>query len=72
VIPARPCRGIATETVSGTLWKALLGSDSAALRAAPLYGDLLDAALAAPGAFLFGRLAQSLDGRIATDSGRSF
>lgn len=69
-------QGMATEPVSDALWEALLARDPAALRAAPLYGALLDAEAAATGAaggaFVLGRIAQSLDGRIATGSGRSF
>ena len=54
------------------LWDGLLARHPSALRAAPLYGALLEAADRACGAFVLGRIAQSLDGRIATDNGRSF
>ncbi len=63
--------GMATEPVSDALWEALLARDPAARRGVPLYGALLDAAAATPGSFVLGRIAQSLDGRIATDAGRS-
>jgi diaminohydroxyphosphoribosylaminopyrimidine deaminase/5-amino-6-(5-phosphoribosylamino)uracil reductase len=69
-------RGMASESVSDGLWEALLTGDAAARHAAPLYGVLLEAAEAATnapgGSFVLARLAQSLDGRIATDSGDSF
>jgi len=65
-------QSMAPEPVGGALWAALLAGDTAARHAAPLYGALLDAAEAAPGAFVLGRIAQSLDGRIATASGHSF
>ncbi len=65
-------RGIASEPISDRVWNALLAGDLAARRTAALYGALLDAAQAAPGPFVLGRLSQSLDGRIATDSGHSF
>lgn len=62
----------ASEPADAAQWAALLAGDPAARRAASLYGVLLDAAEAAPGAFVLGRIAQSLDGRIATASGHSF
>jgi diaminohydroxyphosphoribosylaminopyrimidine deaminase / 5-amino-6-(5-phosphoribosylamino)uracil reductase len=65
-------RGGSPELISDGLWEAVLARDPAARRAVPLYGALLDAADAARGAFVFGRLAQSLDGQIATSSGHSF
>ena len=65
-------QSVAPERVDDGLWEALLARDCAARRAAPLYGALLDAADAAPGAFVIGRLSQSLDGRIATAGGHSF
>ena len=76
VILRADMQGMASEPVGDGLWEALLGGDPAARRAAPLYGALLDAADAATrapaGSFVLGRLAQSLDGCIATASGHSF
>ncbi len=43
-----------------------------AWRTEPLYRALLDAPVAADGCVAVGRIAQSLDGRIATSSGASF
>jgi len=53
-------------------WARLLarGVDAAGL--SPLYARLLAPATAPDGCFVLGRLAQSLDGRIATRSGASF
>jgi riboflavin-specific deaminase-like protein len=63
---------MAPEPVSDGLWQALLAGDAPARRAVPVYGALLEAAAAAPGAFVLGRITQSLDGGIATASGHSF
>jgi len=52
-------------------WRRLLQRASADAALSPLYGPLLDPALAGDGCFVLGRLAQSLDGRIATTSGAS-
>ncbi len=49
------------------LWRNLLARRPAAIAASPLYGPL-----AAAAHFTLGRIAQSLDGRIATASGHSF
>lgn len=69
-------QGMASEPVGDGLWEALLTGDRTARRSAPLYGALLDAAEAATkasgGSFVLARLAQSLDGCIATASGHSF
>jgi riboflavin-specific deaminase-like protein len=59
-------------TISDTTWRRVLARDPGALSEAPLYGALLAAAGRARGAFVLGRLAQSLDGRIATEAGSSF
>jgi diaminohydroxyphosphoribosylaminopyrimidine deaminase / 5-amino-6-(5-phosphoribosylamino)uracil reductase len=58
-------------TLAPETWRRLLlrTSDDAGL--SPLYGPLLGTATAADGCFVLGRLAQSLDGRIATMSGAS-
>ena len=44
----------------------------AAWRLLPLYGAMLAPPVAADGCTVLGRIAQSLDGRIATSSGKSF
>jgi diaminohydroxyphosphoribosylaminopyrimidine deaminase / 5-amino-6-(5-phosphoribosylamino)uracil reductase len=58
-------------TLAPETWRRLLlrAPNEAAL--SPLYGPLLPAATATDGCFVLGRLAQSLDGRIATMSGAS-
>jgi riboflavin-specific deaminase-like protein len=53
--------------VSDDLWQRLLARDPAAVAGSALYGPLLGS-----GRLVLGRLAQSLDGRIATESGMSF
>ena len=58
---------IAWQPPDAALWDGVLARDPAALQAAPLY-----AALLARDSIVLGRIAQSLDGRIATDSGQSF
>jgi riboflavin-specific deaminase-like protein len=63
---------LADSTISKAIWDGLLARDAAALRAAPLYGKLLTPPGSADGAFVIGRIAQTLDGRIATRNGRSF
>jgi len=76
VILRAAMQGTASDPVGDGLWDALLSGDPAARRATPIYGALLDAAEAATGApggsFVLARLAQSLDGCIATASGHSF
>jgi diaminohydroxyphosphoribosylaminopyrimidine deaminase / 5-amino-6-(5-phosphoribosylamino)uracil reductase len=52
-------------------WRRLLRRRPADQTACPLYGPLLAAATAADGCFVLGRIAQSLDGRIATARGES-
>lgn len=55
-----------------TAWRALLDRrPEAAGELAPLYAPLLAAPEAADGCFVLGRIAQSLDGRIATANGAS-
>ncbi len=51
-------------------WDAILRGDPAASAAAPLYAPMLSAQAAS--GFVLGRIAQTLDGRIATASGASF
>jgi riboflavin-specific deaminase-like protein len=53
--------------VSDDLWQRLLAREPAAVAGSSLYGPLLGG-----GKLVLGRLAQSLDGRIATETGRSF
>jgi diaminohydroxyphosphoribosylaminopyrimidine deaminase / 5-amino-6-(5-phosphoribosylamino)uracil reductase len=55
------------EDIDPAAWRALLRRDAGAMDASPLYGPLL----AAPGRCVLGRIAQSLDGRIATSTGAS-
>jgi len=53
------------------LWGRLLRRRPADVGLSALYGPLLSPATAADGCYVLGRLAQSLDGRIATVSGAS-
>jgi diaminohydroxyphosphoribosylaminopyrimidine deaminase/5-amino-6-(5-phosphoribosylamino)uracil reductase len=52
-------------------WHRLLRRSPADAGLSPLYGPLLVPPTAADGCYVLGRLAQSLDGRIATTSGAS-
>jgi diaminohydroxyphosphoribosylaminopyrimidine deaminase / 5-amino-6-(5-phosphoribosylamino)uracil reductase len=52
-------------------WRRLLRRAPADAGLSPLYGPLLGTPTAADGCFVLGRIAQSLDGRIATASGAS-
>jgi diaminohydroxyphosphoribosylaminopyrimidine deaminase / 5-amino-6-(5-phosphoribosylamino)uracil reductase len=52
-------------------WRRLLHRAPGAAALSPLYGPLLAAPSAPDGCFVLGRIAQSLDGRIATTSGAS-
>jgi diaminohydroxyphosphoribosylaminopyrimidine deaminase/5-amino-6-(5-phosphoribosylamino)uracil reductase len=52
-------------------WRRLLRRSAADAGLSPLYGPLLAPAIAADGCYVLGRIAQSLDGRIATTSGAS-
>jgi len=58
--------------LSEETWSRLLARRPEDVGLSPLYGPLLAAAGAPDGCFVLGRLAQSLDGRIATSSGASF
>ncbi|MCX7384922.1 MAG: RibD family protein, partial [Alphaproteobacteria bacterium] len=49
-----------------TVWQGVLAGDPSAVAALPLYAPLIG------GALVLGRIAQSLDGRIATLNGESF
>jgi diaminohydroxyphosphoribosylaminopyrimidine deaminase / 5-amino-6-(5-phosphoribosylamino)uracil reductase len=57
--------------VSPDVWKALLARAPADTACSALYDPLLAPATAPDGCFVLGRIAQSLDGRIATASGES-
>jgi len=57
--------------INDALWQRLLRRDPADAGACPLYGPLLAASPVGDGCFVLGRIAQSLDGRIATASGAS-
>ena len=52
-------------------WRRLLRRSPAEVALSPLYGPLLAASVAGDDGYVLGRLAQSLDGRIATTSGAS-
>jgi riboflavin-specific deaminase-like protein len=64
--------GLAVSTISKDLWEGLLAREPAALRESSIYGPLLALPASADGSFVIGRIAQTLDGRIATPNGRSF
>lgn len=53
------------------IWLKLLDRDPADRGLCDVYGPLIGPSLAADGCFVLGRIAQSLDGRIATISGAS-
>lgn len=59
-------------TLDDATWRRLLARQADSAAASPLYGPLLRPAIAADGCFVLGRIAQSLDGRIATQAGASF
>ena len=59
-------------TLDEATWSRLLARRPEDAGVSPLYGPLLAPATTADGCFVLGRLAQSLDGRIATSSGASF
>src|SRR6476660_2485897 len=52
-------------------WRRLLRRSPADAGLSPLYGPLLATPTARDGCYVLGRIAQSLDGRIATTSGAS-
>lgn len=60
------------ETLSDATWARLLERREDDARLSRLYGPLLATPSAPDGCFVLGRIAQSLDGRIATVSGASF
>lgn len=59
-------------TLSDEDWSRLLAGGPGAAGVSSLYGPLVGPPTAGDGCFVLGRLAQSLDGRIATRSGASF
>jgi diaminohydroxyphosphoribosylaminopyrimidine deaminase/5-amino-6-(5-phosphoribosylamino)uracil reductase len=62
----------ASDPVSEEVWRRLLARRAEDAALSPLYGPLLAPPRAADGCFVLGRIAQSLDGRIATANGASF
>lgn len=60
------------EPVHDDEWERVRRSDPAALLRAPLYAPLLKPRSGPDGCFVLGRIAQTLDGRIATANGASF
>ena len=60
------------ETLSDATWDRLLARREDDATLSRLYGPLLAPPSAPDGCFVLGRIAQSLDGRIATASGASF
>jgi diaminohydroxyphosphoribosylaminopyrimidine deaminase / 5-amino-6-(5-phosphoribosylamino)uracil reductase len=59
------------DSMDDTTWQRLLRRDPADAGTCPLYGPLLAPSPTGDGCFVLGRIAQSLDGRIATTSGAS-
>ena len=57
--------------MDGTVWRRLLERRPGDAGICPLYGPLIAESGAADGCFVLGRIAQSLDGRIATVNGAS-
>lgn len=68
---AMPGRTPGEEQPDPALWRRLRRRRPADAALSPLYGPLLAEPNAPDGCFVFGRLAQSLDGRIATACGAS-
>jgi riboflavin-specific deaminase-like protein len=62
----------AHDTLSDEQWQRLLARQPQDAGLSALYGPLLGPATAPDGCFVLGRIAQTLDGRIATASGTSF
>jgi diaminohydroxyphosphoribosylaminopyrimidine deaminase / 5-amino-6-(5-phosphoribosylamino)uracil reductase len=58
-------------TLAPDTWRRLLRRESADAGFSQLYGPLLDPPMMTGGCFVLGRIAQSLDGRIAMASGAS-
>jgi riboflavin-specific deaminase-like protein len=62
----------AEAAIDETLWQRLLDRSAKDAAAAPLFAPLLAPPTAPDGCFVIGRIAQSLDGKIATRAGDSF
>lgn len=72
-MPVRPTMAIpADRSLSDATWERLLARRGEDAFLSPLYGPLIARPTAPDGCFVLGRIAQSLDGRIATASGASF
>jgi len=72
VLVAERMAAPAEDTLSDATWARLLERRAEDAHLSRLYGPLLARPTAADGCFVVGRIAQSLDGRIATTSGASF
>lgn len=70
-VGALPCYCQRMTSLAPETWRRLLKRAPADAGLSSLYGPLLDPPMAADGSFVLGRIAQSLDGRIATASGAS-
>jgi diaminohydroxyphosphoribosylaminopyrimidine deaminase/5-amino-6-(5-phosphoribosylamino)uracil reductase len=66
-----PGKGPGQDPVESNVWRRLLQRSPEDAGLSPLYGPLLARPSASDGCFVYGRLAQSLDGRIATACGAS-
>ena len=66
-----PCYCAWMDTLAPETWRRLLRRLPADAEVSSLYGPLLQSPTAADGCFVLGRIAQSLDGRIAIASGAS-
>lgn len=62
----------ATRLIDDAAWQGVLARAPGPGGYPPLYAPFLGAPTAADGSFVLGRIAQTLDGRIATESGMSF
>lgn len=66
-----PCYCASVDTLAPETWRRLLRRTPADAGLSALYGPLLDPPSAPDGCYVLGRIAQSLDGRIATANGAS-
>ena len=62
----------ASSDLSDAGWQRILDRAAGCVDGAPLYAGLIASPVAADGMYVIGRIAQTLDGRIATLSGQSF